>query len=194
MKVSQFPFLGILFLLHGIYGLGTGTIYMVAAAHKNGLHVVSFARSDDFVMYWITTSIFLYAAFFCIKKSFKQEKKLNKIIFTDIHEYRAFQKIDKSLSSITIIWGMVGLITAYPIWYLIGSFYNLITKDCGICKLDDDWTSLILGIMVVTFPITFYRIAFYKTINQFKNNETITENHFFTRVGPSNSLRGNSSD
>ena len=189
MKKSSFLFFGIVFLLNGIYGLCSGTIYALGAEHKNDLHIIEIDRYDYFAMYWITTSISLYAAFFFIKKYLsKKQPELKKIIFKDIHEYRAFQKVDKSLSSITLIWGMVGLIAAYPFWYLIGSLYNLLTQECGICQLDDDWTSLILGILVVSLPIIFYRVAFYRTINQFKNNETITEDHFFTRIGPSNSL------
>ena len=189
MRNKGLFFFGILCGLYAFYGLGAGKIYMCSSATKySPLECSAVARSDQFAVYWITISVILYAGFFCIKKAFAKKTELKKIIFKDIHEYRRFQKIDKSLSSITLIWGMVGLITAYPFWYLVGFLYNQAISECGMCKLDDDGSNLILGFMLILFPIIFYRVAFYRTINQFKTNETITENHFFTRVGPSNTF------
>jgi len=178
MKSPKSFFLGCIVCLYALHGLITGITYF-PKKHDSGFWDIN--RYDDFASYWIIISILLCFGIHSIKEALAKPKlnpKLEPLTFKDINEYNNFKNAEKVLGTSPYIWGIVGIFMAFPFWYLIDYNFNLATNNCVICKIDEDWSNLILASSVILFPVIFYKLSFKIIFNRFINNGTITRSNF----------------
>jgi hypothetical protein len=178
VKSPKSFFLGCIVCLYALHGLITGITYF-PRKHDSGFWDIN--RYDDFASYWVIISILFYFGINSIKEAFvktKQNSKLTPLNFKDINEYNNFKSAEKLLGTAPYIWGMAGVFIAFPFWYLVDYNFNLTTNNCAICKIDEDWSNLILASSMILFPVIFYKLSSKIIFNRLINNGTITASSF----------------
>lgn len=178
MKNPKLFLFGCVVCLYALHGLGTGVTYF-PKKHDAGFWDID--RYDDFTSYWVIISVLSYFGVHCIKEALVKAQlkpKLEPLTFKDINEYNNFKKIEKLLGTAPYIWAIVGFFMAFPFWYLVDFNFNLATNHCRICKIDEDWSNLILASAMILFPVIFYKLSFNIMFKRFINNGAITVNSF----------------
>ena len=178
MKNPKLFFLGCIVCLYALHGLITGETYF-PKKHDSGFWDIN--RYDNFASYWVIISILSYFGIHFIKEALVKTKlkpKLNPLTFKNINEYNNFKSSEELLGTAPYIWGIVGVFIAFPFWYLVDYNFNLATNNCVICKIDEDWSNLILASSVILFPVIFYKLSFKIIFNRLIKNGTITASSF----------------